>query len=469
MADVAGQPAAPAGKHMISRAGIPLLRSWQGVGAKQPGCCRYNRRGRMLAFMVLASLHGWACCPALALPETYVPPDRDGAAGVYFDAQPSFAQRAVAASRRLSCWDEWYRAPWWLKQGDAMTLFAALGRASTSVEYARKLVDTLDGGVVALDVVRSAAGVTSPPVDGSSPVVLLVSGLGGGSQGGYVRNMVVTLARQGYAAAVLNMRGCAGAPLRTPRLFSAYRGSTDDVRMAVRYVREILMGGGEVGAQGQVFLLGWSNGATIVANTLAEQALGVGKAHCGAWTSVSGGAALAAPHDMVRSTLNCEERLFSRVVYNRYVARNVVDQITPYAYLYQAGPVARWVDGELAVNVDVELLLGATRIRDIDEAVTRRVFGYRSTDEYYRDASSFTRLEKVAVPLLLLSAADDPVATGWAAFARVRQNPWVVLAYTEHGGHLGWQDEADPRRSEWVERVVSDFFDFARHNERHTR
>ena len=56
-----------------------------------------------------------------------------------------------------------------------------------------------------------------------------------------VRNMAVTLARQGCAVAVLNMRGCAGSPLLTARGFSGMRGSTDDVRVAVRYAREVLL------------------------------------------------------------------------------------------------------------------------------------------------------------------------------------------------------------------------------------
>jgi len=306
--------------------------------------------------------------------------------------------------------------------------------------------------------VRSSVHGAAKALDGSAAIVLLVSGLGGGSQGAYVQNMATTLAEQGFAVAVLNMRACAGTVLKTPRLFSAYRGSTDDVRVAVKYVRSVLVGGGSAGADAQVFVLGWSNGGTIVVNTLAEQATREGKGHHDTLTSITAAVALATPHDMVKSTAICEERFLSRWVYNRHVARNIVKQLDPYVDLYRRGPIARWSDDEPSVDIDVDLLLGATRIREIDEAITRRVFGYDSVDDYYRNASSFRRLEHVAAPLLLVSAADDPVSSRWAPFEEVRQNRQVLLAYTEHGGHLGWQDDVDVQRSRWVEEVVAAFF-----------
>jgi len=395
----------------------------------------------------------------LRLPETYVPPERDGEAGIYC-SKSGFALQAVASNVGLRSWSTWYQAPWWLQQGDAMTLFAAFGRDSDAIEYDRHMVEALDGGILALDVVRTASGTAQalPPRD-TAPFVLLVSGLGGGSQGGYVRNMATSLMRSGCAVAVLNMRGCAGSPLRTARGFSGCRGSTDDVRVAVRYAREVLLGGGSAAEQAPVLLLGWSLGGNIVANALAEQSYGAGKGHAGALTAVQAGAALAATHDMAKSSRLCEQRLASRVLYNGFVARSLVRQFLPYESLFRRGPVPRWADDEPVVELDVDMFLGASTIREIDEAMTRRVFGYDSVDEYYACASSCTRLDRVEVPLLLVSAADDPVSSEWVPIDAVRANPNLVLAYTAHGGHLGWQDDEDARRSKWVEQTVADFFD----------
>jgi len=403
------------------------------------------------------------------LPETFVPPGGDGNAGLYFNRNSSFARRVAASSIALNSWEHWYEAPWWLRQADVMTIYAAKFRETEEVDYERHLVETLDGGVVALDVVRSAGGVVAldavrsaggipaAPVDGNAPFALLVSGLGGGSQDGYVRNMAAALVRAGWRAAVLNMRGCGGSPVLTPRLFSAYRGSTDDVRLGLRYVRRELLGGA-AGERGDVMLVGWSNGATIVANALAEQTTGTGKGHDGRWTCADAGAVLAAPYDMPRSTKHMEGELFQRFVYNRSVTRSLVTQFECHMNLFSDGPVQRWSDDVADVQVDMDLLLGAWTIRDVDEAITRKVFGYDSVDDYYHHASCFRRLGHVDVPLLLVSAADDPMSTGWIPIREVRDNENLLLAYTEHGGHLGWQDAENCGRSCWAEQAVVEFF-----------
>mmetsp|Transcript_63587 Transcript_63587/g.196903 ORF Transcript_63587/g.196903 Transcript_63587/m.196903 type:complete len:376 (+) Transcript_63587:137-1264(+) len=367
-------------------------------------------------------------------------------------------RRVADGSASLGRWDRWYEAPWWLRQADAMTIYAAKFREEEEVEYDRRLVETLDGGVVALDVVRSAGGRAPAELDGRAPFGLLVSGLGGGSQDAYVRNMAAALVRAGCCVGVLNMRGCGGSPVRTPRLFSAYRGSTDDVRVGVRYVRQQLLGGGSAGEEGDVLLVGWSNGATIVANALAEQTTRHGKGHDPRWTRANAGAILAAPYDMPRSTEHLEGKLFQRLIYNRLVTRSLARQFKPHTHLFNKGPVPRWLDDVPDVSVDVDLLMGAQTIRDVDEAITRKVFGYESVDDYYFHASCYQRLQHVDVPLLMVSAADDPMSTGWIPIEEVRENRNLLLAYTEHGGHLGWQDAENCGRSDWAEQAVVDFF-----------
>lgn len=341
-----------------------------------------------------------------------------------------------------------------------MTLCAAQFRRSVDVDYERHLVSTLDGGCVALDVVRTAGSVQAPDAD--SHFALLVSGLGGGSQDGYVRNMAGSLLRNGFRVAVLNMRGCGRSPLKTPRLFSAYRGSTDDVRVAVRYVRENLLQrkvpSQEKYDSPRVVLVGWSNGATIIVNTLAEQTTQTGKGHAGNLSMVDAGAALATPHDMPKSIGELEQRPFSKFVYNRAVTQSLVRQFEPYAHLFRAGPVSRWSDDKKVVRVDVDAVLKATIIRTADDEYTRKVFEYNTVHDYYSDASSYQRLGSVRVPLLYISAAGDPMATNWVPVEQVRRNPFVMLAYTAHGGHLGWLDQDNWAEDLWVQRAVGDFF-----------
>ncbi|CAE7333776.1 ODA11, partial [Symbiodinium sp. CCMP2456] len=388
---------------------------------------------------------------AACLPETFVPPTRDGNEGVYV-SEDSFLAEVAGSIKNLGTWQHWYRPPWFLKQGDLMTLFAALCRSSADLTFKRHIITTKDSGALALDlVVKDGRGRTAPGIASQAPVVLLLPGLGGSSQGGYVKNMANKLTSCGFAVGVLNMRGCAGCSLRTPRVFSAYRGSTNDVREAVDYVRSHLVKPPH--KEKPVFLLGWSLGANILINTLAEQGRDTSSQTKSSF--LNGGVALCATHCLVRCGRQAREHWVTKYVYSRFVTRNLLQCLQPALSRYGSGPVPGWNGTD--IRVDSLRLESAQEVFDIDEALIRRMFGYNSVDEYYYDASSCRRVEQVAVPLLMVSAADDPMSTGWVPFDKVRANPNIMLAYTSHGGHLGWHDDSNALRSPWVEAASAAF------------
>ena len=260
--------------------------------------------------------------------------------------------------------------------------------------------------------------------------------------------------------------------------FSAYRGSTNDVREAVDYVRSHLVEAPH--KEKPVFLLGWSLGANILINTLAEQGLDTSSQAKSSF--LNGGVALCATHCLVRCGRQAREHWVTKYVYSRFVTRNLLQCLQPALSRYGSGPVPGWNGTD--VRVDSLRLQSAQEVFDIDEALIRRMFGYNSVHEYYYDASSCRRVEQVSVPLLMVSAADDPMSTGWAPFAKVRANPNIMplapqevnspelgtmllccmqqelqlrLAYTSHGGHLGWQDDSNALQSQWVEEATAAF------------
>ena len=59
-------------------------------------------------------------------------------------------------------------------------------------------------------------------------------------------------------------------------------------------------------------------------------------------------------------------------------------------------------------------------------------------DAYYAGSSSADSIPHVAVPLLCLQAADDPIAPEAAIpYAAIEENSNCILAVTPRGGHLG--------------------------------
>ncbi|KAF0683103.1 Aste57867_24791 [Aphanomyces stellatus] len=60
-------------------------------------------------------------------------------------------------------------------------------------------------------------------------------------------------------------------------------------------------------------------------------------------------------------------------------------------------------------TIDVEKIRSCTIPAEFDETLTRRIFGYVSVSDFYRDASCAQYMKNVCIPLLCLSAKDDPI------------------------------------------------------------
>lgn len=109
----------------------------------------------------------------------------------------------------------------------------------------------------------------SLPSSDQKPLLIVLHGLAGGSYETYLRHVIAPLVRQtdgphtggisggDWEALVVNSRGCAGSKLTTPLLYNAR--STWDVRQVVKWARKIW-------PNRQLFGLGFSLGANILAN-----------------------------------------------------------------------------------------------------------------------------------------------------------------------------------------------------------
>ena len=54
------------------------------------------------------------------------------------------------------------------------------------------------------------------------------------------------------------------------------------------------------------------------------------------------------------------------------------------------------------------ILFQSKTIREFDSSYTTKQFGYKDVESYYTDATIHDKLHKIEVPLLCLSAEDDP-------------------------------------------------------------
>jgi predicted alpha/beta-fold hydrolase len=94
-------------------------------------------------------------------------------------------------------------------------------------------------------------------------------------------------------------------------------------------------------------------------------------------------------------------------------------------------------------------------MRDFDDRVTARAFGFAGARDYYARASASPLLGSIRVPALVIYAADDPFICVLPETRHLLQsNPHITVLQSKHGGHCGFI-AAGGRR--WAEEKIVEF------------
>jgi hypothetical protein len=84
-----------------------------------------------------------------------------------------------------------------------------------------------------------------------------------------------------------------------------------------------------------------------------------------------------------------------------------------------------------------------------------RFCGFRDADDYYFRAASARVVDRVALPALILQAADDPFIRLFVETrAKIVDNPWIEFVETEHGGHCAYLSRESGEEIHWAEATV---------------
>ncbi|OMO56748.1 hypothetical protein COLO4_35563 [Corchorus olitorius] len=137
---------------------------------------------------------------------------------------------------------------------------------------------------------------------------------------------------------------------------------------------------------------------------------------------------------------------------DRFICRRLVQKLYDRALTIGLQGYAKLGEGDLDKGVSLmkhepqysrlanwEGIKKSRSIRDFDNFATCLVAKYETVDAYYRRCSSSSYVQNVSVPLLCISALDDPVCTREAIpWDECRANKNIVLATLQHGGHLAF-------------------------------
>ncbi|CAL9242915.1 unnamed protein product [Arabidopsis halleri] len=349
-----------------------------------------------------------------------------------FNPNSEFCQFIVSKCRLLH---GRYFPTFWLSSPHLQTAFLSLFGKSPPFSYKRILYEATDGGTIALDwlmhsdVVEGISQVVNDSTSGTdrTPIAIVVPGLTSDSSAAYIKHIAFRLAKEGWNVVVQNHRGLGGISLTSDCVYTA--GWTEDLRKVIDHIHSQF-------PEAPLFAVGTSIGANVLVKYLGED---------GPNTPLIGATAVCSPWDL----LICD-RFINRKLVQKLYDRMLTIGLQGYAQLHHSiiSRIADW-----------EGIKKSRSVREFDNYATRLVAKFETTDTYYRRSSSSQYVGNVAVPLLCISALDDPVCTREAIpWDECRANKNIVLATTTHGGHLAYY-EGLTATSMWWARAVQEYFE----------
>jgi predicted alpha/beta-fold hydrolase len=249
--------------------------------------------------------------------------------------------------------------------------------------------------------------------------IVLVHGLEGSADAGYMHSMAACAVAAGYTVHRSNLRSCGGTERLARTVY--HGGLTSDLLAVVRALA--------AEDRAPVWLVGFSLGGNLVAKLAGE--LGED-----ARPLLAGVAAASAAIDLEA----CAQRIGQ--------PDNRLYELS-FLMLMRARARAVWH----STPAD---LRGIHTVFEMDDRITAPKFGFSGAEHYYRTQSASQFLDRIRVPALFITAQDDPLVPfriyDLPAF---RQNPCLQLLAAEYGGHLGFVAKRRPRL--WLDHAIMEW------------
>ena len=262
--------------------------------------------------------------------------------------------------------------------------------------------------------------------------LIVVHGLEGSTDSQYM----VGVARNGLAAGMnvvlMNQRNCGGMNHSAPTLYNS--SLSGDVAAVARSAVEH-------DGVSRFALIGFSMGGNLVLKLAGEW----GSDGPEGFRSVT---AVCPAMDMAASADALHEP--SNRVYELYFLMQLFRRFRNKAKLFPK-------------DFDVSRLRGVSTLRLFDDRVTAHYCGFAGADDYYDRAAAAKVIDRIAVPALIIHAANDPfIRVEEETRRRIMANPNITYVETQDGGHcafigkrngagVSWDD------GRWAEREVVEF------------
>lgn len=317
-----------------------------------------------------------------------------------------------------------FKPAWWLKNCHLQTLYPALCRRISSPPLRRERLITPDHDFLDIDWCG----------EGDQPLVILLHGLTGSSQSGYIKGLQHVLLSHNYRSVALNFRGCSGESNHSARCY--HSGDTQDINFLYQtlYERE---------SQPPFAVIGFSLGGNVLLKWLGEQ---------GDKLSLSAAVAVSVP--LVLST--CATKL--DYGFSKLYRANLLRELKEYIHNKQQRLNFLGHQHEAQKIKQLGDLSKIKSFWEYDERVVAKLHGFKNAHDYYRRSSSRQFLKNIAVPTLIIHAVDDPFMTPEVIPQAEELSKTVQLEITPAGGHVGFVGGKNPFKPlYWLEQRIPEF------------
>jgi predicted alpha/beta-fold hydrolase len=290
-----------------------------------------------------------------------------------------------------------YQAPVYLWNSHVETIVPSLFRKVAGIAYTRERLELADGDFLDLDWVCG----------GHHQLVVISHGLEGSSDRHYCKGVAKYFAQRGWDALAWNCRGCSGEINRLARFY--HHGASDDLETVI--IHAVAKG------YRTVALVGFSLGGSLTIKYLGENN---GKLP----SAVKAAATFSVPCDLGSSARELDQP--RGAFYRNRFLKKLKKKIEAKALL-------------LPEKISATHFQRIRTFEEFDTYYTAPLHGFADAEDFYTKASCGQFLPHVAVPLLLLTAQNDPFLPE-ACYPRelAASHPYVHLQITNKGGHVGF-------------------------------
>ena len=259
--------------------------------------------------------------------------------------------------------------------------------------------------------------------------IIIVHGLEGSSDSQYMRGVTEKALAAGMNVIRYNQRNCGGTDALAPVLY--HSGLSNDVAAVAH---EVIARDGV----SRLALVGFSMGGNIVLKLAGEwgaQAPPQFRAVAACCPAIDLAASADALHELANR------------IYETYFLWALHRRMLQKARLFPD-------------HFDVSRLRGIRSLREFDDKVTAYYCGFTGVDDYYDRASAAHVVEQIAVPALVLHAANDPFIRITAETRRkIASNRNITFIEAADGGHCAFVGAPDGRYDDgyWAEHEIVNF------------